>query len=683
MQIGFKMCVFAGAIASVALAFGASLAQGQSTSPTSTIAVDGLPPPPIETLLKLPTIRSVSMSDDGNWIAGIQERPGGQVVLAIDWRTPRAKAVASTSYVTGQEIGNVSWKAGRIVFSVSQLVNRRGVAISREQATADPGKAFVTQSIYAVSPDGSVLLDLRRDRLNRVESSSYLDFISMLPGNERQILISATDEEMRLWKADVFTGELTSAGIGTASTSSWEVDGEGNAVMRVEELRRGAGWRYQRRAAGTSIWHTVIETRTTAATNSPDFQIVAPGPGRNQVYVLARPNEQNFASLYRFNTASAEYGDPVAFHPSADITGVFFNETTGRVMAFCTTVQRLECQSDDPEVMKDLTAIQNSVGADKEVSIDSSSADGKVWLVSVSSPTIGSVYYGFDRTTRRLNKIIAEQPDLANFSLAPTRIVNYAGRDGTALWAYVTGRRNPGDPPSPVVVLPHGGPEARDYYGYDDLVQMIAARGYLVVQPNFRGSEGFGRAFMRAGQGQWGKRMQDDVIDAFHAVVASGDADPKRACIVGWSYGGYAALMGAARDPDLFRCAASIAGVSDLVEILRDEQNRFSAQSSADYLYWRVSIGEIGKDEAGLIAVSPARMAAQIKAPILLIHGTSDNNVEPKQSEIMAKALRAANKPHDILLIENGDHGLSELSDRAQAFKRLDAFLQTHLGVAP
>jgi dipeptidyl aminopeptidase/acylaminoacyl peptidase len=308
------------------------------------------------------------------------------------------------------------------------------------------------------------------------------------------------------------------------------------------------------------------------------------------------------------------------------------------------------------------------------------SADGAVWLVRSETPQNPGVYWGFDRTTRTMNRILDTVEELAGRKLAPTRVIDFTTRDGVQLWAYVTGHRSADGVPQPVVVMPHGGPEARDYYGYDPLVQLFAARGYLVVQPNFRGSEGFGLQFVRAGQGQWGKRMQDDVIDAFQALVKAGEADPERACIVGWSYGGYAALMGAARDPGLFQCVVSVAGVSDLIEMLRHDRALYTAERSSGFLYWRVSIGELGRDDDALAATSPARMADRITAPVLLIHGKVDDVVPPQQSEMMARVLRAAGKPHELLLIEGGDHTLFEIGMRKTAYARMDAFVARHLG---
>jgi dipeptidyl aminopeptidase/acylaminoacyl peptidase len=257
-------------------------------------------------------------------------------------------------------------------------------------------------------------------------------------------------------------------------------------------------------------------------------------------------------------------------------------------------------------------------------------------------------------------------------------VVSYASRDGAKLWAYVTAKA--GDGPRPMVVMPHGGPEARDEYGFDAFAQFLAAQGYVVVQPNFRGSSGAGGAFTLAGHGQWGKLMQDDVTDAVKHMVEAGKADPKRICIVGASYGGYAALAGAALTPELYRCAVSIAGVSDLVEFLRSRGHENGTGSNAFY-YWRDSIGDPDKNRETLAAVSPSKLASKVAVPVLLIHGEKDETVPVRQSVIMQEALRAAGKPTKLVRLPDADHYWDDW-DRGELlllYQETAAFLKQHL----
>jgi dipeptidyl aminopeptidase/acylaminoacyl peptidase len=226
-------------------------------------------------------------------------------------------------------------------------------------------------------------------------------------------------------------------------------------------------------------------------------------------------------------------------------------------------------------------------------------------------------------------------------------IVNLTARDGLALTAYLTRPANTAGK-RPLIVMPHGGPELRDTYDYDQLVQVMAAEGWMVLQVNFRGSSGYGRAFVEAGNKRWGDLMQNDIEDALKKVVERGDVDESRLAICGMSYGGYAALMGAVKTPDRYRAAVSIAGVSHLPLMLSYER-KAHGWDSLTYTYWSETIGDPSKDRAALLAASPATRAGEIKASILLMHGELDGIVPAEQSRTMRDALQNARKKVDYV----------------------------------
>jgi dipeptidyl aminopeptidase/acylaminoacyl peptidase len=235
--------------------------------------------------------------------------------------------------------------------------------------------------------------------------------------------------------------------------------------------------------------------------------------------------------------------------------------------------------------------------------------------------------------------------------------------------------------PTPLVLLPHGGPAAQDVGGYDWLAHALASRGYAVLQPNFRGSGGFGKAWEEAGHGEWGIGvMQHDLTDGVAAVVAEGIADPERVCIAGGSYGGYAALAGAAFTPELYRCAAAIAGVADLRVMLSFERDMAGGLSST-VSYWREAMGVENADSPTehLNAASPAQHVDRVRAPVLLIHGRDDTVVPITQSRLMERALTQAGKSVRLVELEGEDHWLSGAKTRLETLRALDAFLAEHL----
>jgi dipeptidyl aminopeptidase/acylaminoacyl peptidase len=232
---------------------------------------------------------------------------------------------------------------------------------------------------------------------------------------------------------------------------------------------------------------------------------------------------------------------------------------------------------------------------------------------------------------------------------------------------------------SPLIVIPHGGPEAYDAVGFDWLAQYFASRGYLVLQPNFRGSYGFGRAHREAGHGEWGGKMQDDITDGVNLLIKKQWADPNRVCIIGGSYGGYAALAGGAFTPDLYKCVAAIAPVTDLNWMLTLEK-RQSGGDSAVYEYWKKLIGDKSKDKAKIEAISPSNAAANFKAPVLLIHGFDDTVVPIGQSIRMENELKKAGKQVTFIKQKSGDHWLSTSETRLQTLRELDRFVASTIG---
>ena len=230
----------------------------------------------------------------------------------------------------------------------------------------------------------------------------------------------------------------------------------------------------------------------------------------------------------------------------------------------------------------------------------------------------------------------------------------------------------------PAILMPHGGPASYDRIGFDWMAQYFASRGYLVIQPQFRGSEGFGSEFTLKGRGEWGRKMQDDLTDSLKVLVKSGYVDPKRVCIVGASYGGYAALAGAAFTPEKYKCAVSINGVSDVERMLNDEKRDYGKNHWV-VSYWEDSIANNEVSEDFLQKISPINHVHNISIPILLIHGEHDEVVPLRQSENMYDELKDANKHVEFVELDKGDHYLSNGKNRMQALKAIDKFITSHL----
>jgi len=286
------------------------------------------------------------------------------------------------------------------------------------------------------------------------------------------------------------------------------------------------------------------------------------------------------------------------------------------------------------------------------------------------------VYYLMDFRARRTEIVGETYPALATVALGSIRITSFKARDGTQIPAYLTLPPGSDGKRLPLVVLPHGGPELRDWPQFDWWSQFLATRGYAVLQPQFRGSTGFGEAFRLAGRRQWGGLMQDDVTDGVRALISDGTADPGRVCIVGASYGGYAALAGATFTPQLYRCAASINGVSDLADMLQWVQSRGGSQSDS-LAYWHESIGQHSNPK--IVQNSPVHAADRVIGPVLIMYSADDTVVAPSQSENMARALKEAGKDVTLVKLDGDDHWLSHGATRVQMLQQLEKFLGAQL----
>jgi dipeptidyl aminopeptidase/acylaminoacyl peptidase len=312
----------------------------------------------------------------------------------------------------------------------------------------------------------------------------------------------------------------------------------------------------------------------------------------------------------------------------------------------------------------------------KQAELLGRSKDGLRALVSVATHATPATYYLIDYSKRTADIVGEEYPSLMNATLGGVRELTYKARDGYEIPAFLTLPADAGDKRLALVVLPHGGPESRDTRTFDWLAQFIASRGYAVLQPQFRGSTGYGEAHRKAGYRQWGRLMQDDVTDGVTAMIEQGVADPKRVCIVGASYGGYAALAGAAFTPELYACAVSINGVSNLPAMLSYAET-YGGKESDRVSYWKDHIGL--KTSADVISKSPSRAAATVRAPVLLLHGVNDSVVPVAQSREMAKALESLDKPHTFIEIPGEDHWLSRSESRTRVLTEMETFLAKYL----
>ena len=384
---------------------------------------------------------------------------------------------------------------------------------------------------------------------------------------------------------------------------------------------------------------------------------------------LTISDADGFDALYELDLRSLERGKKLFGTSGFDIGGLVKNPSDGTVVGIYLTEDRPRIHWLDPSLAQTQAQIDAAVGAGNAL-ITSWDRTMSNLLVKLGGPDQAGAYYVYNRALGgNMSRLAFADETFKTRKLAPVSTIHYKTRDGLDLSAVLTLPKGKAAKNLPLILLPHGGPQARDVEGWDWWVQFLAWRGYAVIQPNYRGSTGFGTALVDKGYGEWGLKMQDDLNDAITYLAGAGIADPKRVCIAGASYGGYAAMRGAQRDGKLFRCAISYAGVSDLGALARyDSRSLLGAEYRADL-----------KEKApDFDAVSPLRHPEEFSTPILIMHGKLDLRVPVKQSRDMAEKLEAAGKNYRYVEQPLGDHHFSRQEDRLQFLKEMDAFLQQY-----
>lgn len=653
---------------------------------------------PLDWFLGYDQFRGATLSPDGRHLAVLRRDDVGDVLLVVNMETRRATPIQRARADQSLEISQVGFASNaRIVFRLVQrnrVVADTGGSMVRNRGRMDDGFETNTR-IYAVNLDGTNLLQL----YDPSALSQYLDagIISDLPRDDDNILlIVPTQGGAELRKVNVNTAAFDRVESGTLFTFNWEVDLNGTPVLRQDSVQNGRGFSWLRRGPGQRGWTEIARYRGAAAANSgPDFQPVGPATQPGQVFVLARRDGADTSGLYVYDTATGQYTQTIQTNPNFDVTAVELDTANNVLQAACWWAYRWTCEAKDPAFGERWTSINAALGDQRNVMLVDRSDDGNLWLIYTYGPQDLGTYYLYNHSTRTMNSIISQRSNI-NANLLPTQhVVEYTTSDGQRQWGYLwlpPGVSREQARNLPTIVVPHGGPEGRDVWGSDPFAQSFSSQGYAVFQPNFRGGGGFGRAFVVAGHGQWGQRMQADVADAARHLIQSGITDPNRVCINGWSYGGYVAFTASFMNADIFKCSVAGAGVSDLRAMLRwvRSGDRGDVQgggggggvNSPTYQYWTDAIGDPRRDDAGLDAVSAAQNAARVGMPLLMIHGDEDITVPIEQSILMQQAMQRAGKEARLITLVDIDHYASPQNGEAwrTVLTEALAFFNQHIG---
>jgi dipeptidyl aminopeptidase/acylaminoacyl peptidase len=618
-------------------------------------------------------VHSMSLSPDGKIIAYVTATPGaGSVVMTLDLAAGGKARPATAGNGKPDRIENCRWVSNeRLVCTVYGIVpDRLGfllpftrvVALDRSGGNMKLLSNKDTEYSHGIQLYGGSILDWLPDQDGAVlMGRAYYanDHLGTRTGSTREgfgvdlldtrtLSVKTVEEPFRNNVGFISDGRGTIRIVGRKMKPN--PDGLDSGIVS-----------YEYRKQGSREWSALSEANQMQGTG---FSPLAVDHDLNLAYGLKKKDSR--WAIYSVALDGSRTENLIYSRPDVDVTRLFSIGRRERVVGVTYEIDTAHTVYFDPDIKKLMSMLSRAL-PNQSLSLIDSSVDEQVLLLFAGRDDDPGVFYVLDRASMKLRTLLVARDELEGVKLAKVRPISYPAADGTMIPGYLT--LPPGKEDSkglPAIVLPHGGPSARDYWGFDWLSQFFAARGFAVLQPNFRGSAGYGDAWLRE-QGFKSWRIAiGDVLDAGHWLVAQGIADPAKLSVVGWSYGGYAALQSAVTEPGLFNAVVAIAPVTDL-ESTKQERRYYSD--------FDLVIQEIG-DGPHVREGSPARNADKIKVPVLLFHAALDINVGIRQSRVMAERLTKAGVKNELVTWDDLDHRLEDSNARAQMLRKADQFLR-------
>ena len=649
--MGLKRMRFNGSIAALMLIATPLWSQ----SPPAPAAASATARLPVEAFVQIPFVESVVLSPDGTRIAGLLG-VGGQQRIAIFPLFGKAEKPLHLGIPEGTEVSWLRWvNDDNVILALTALV---------PLGLGD--RSYVSRLVSINRPTGK-LTKLLWD----LNGQNAADVLWIPDDGSSQILVSAQNSVFfdegfypSVYQVDVVTGKKRTVVKERAGIIDWSADAAGNVRTGTGYTDEDRQFRLVYRAEGAGgIFRTVDR-----ASSRKRESLLAPFlflPGGDHALVID-DDDKGLSTVYEVDMATQATIRTVFSAPGGgEVDRVFTSRDDTTVLGYATSAAAGGVHWIDPQMANVQEQIDKSVGNRRARIIDYN-RDRSRLLISVSRADAPGALYYFDLADGRMQRIAYFYDAIGARALSPVSLIRYKARDGLEIEAVLTLPKDRPGKNLPIIMLPHGGPWGQDGLNYDYWAQFIASRGYAVLQPNFRGSTGYGTDFLRKGEGQLGLAMQDDITDGLRWAVTQGIADPKRACILGASYGGYAAMWGVAKDPDLYRCAVSIAGVASLRREVNDFGHFFMQGKFTDD--WKRMTPDFA-------AVSPMNAIARIKVPLLLIHGKKDVTVDFSQSDSMNGRMKGAGKQVEFVALPEADHYFTRQADRTVLLQSIETFL--------
>ncbi len=613
-----------------------------------------------------PILSHPTLSPDGTQIAAIMRQGGTEVLIVRPTMGGRIRPVVKlerTRSKVSYAVNRIGWPSNdRLLISVQRPESLLGTGIRARQTR-----------LMSVSVEGGQPKYLGEDWPHQQYTNSQDNIIDWLPDEPKFVMIGLwvpTQNGVSAQRLNVIHGGLSTAARARYGTLDWYADHEGVVRAGRGEPASGTEEFVYARISGDHEWEQIL--RWDPYEDSGGFWFAGYSEEPEMIYVYRYSDEHKRRSLYSYDLEKRELGPMVFDHPKYDVSDIRTARNDDRLLTIYYETERPIGEQMDPASRAEVATLRAALPDEVWRVVNADEAERRV-IFSSSSDISPPRSFLFDRRTRKLLPLFSAYPDLAGRKLSEMEPIRYEARDGLEIEGYLT-LPTTGDAPHPTIVLPHGGPWARDIWGWNAKVQYLASLGFAVFQPNFRGSEGYGREFEHKGWGEWGLSMQNDITDGTRWLIDQGIAHPDRIGIYGGSYGGYAALWGLIKEPDLYRAGASFAGVTDLPTLLSDDAHYYSQVQEMEKL-----VGDRWSDRKRLTETSPAQNAHEIKVPVFIAHGTEDWNVHVKQAEMMVDALEKADVPVEVHIYRGEVHGFLDERNRIDFYEKLGAFFGRHL----
>jgi dienelactone hydrolase len=635
----------------------------QSTPPTAVTppvkASDTVQIPPriaIEKFAALPSAVDPQLSPDGQKIAYRVQWQGTSQIIIRNVEGPNKRGFNIPDNV---DINWIKWAGNdRLLLSARTMLDFGGFEA--------PATSLLSYNVK----DGSTLTLGRKGQGLEGDDVLYTD------PNGNYILLSLAAglfDNPDVYKVTLADGLFEKIQQDRGDVSEWYADRAG--IVRVGIGFRGSTLQILYRKSADQQFKPIAKMRRTDSSDEITQKLYAASAiaGETDEAFVISDEKTGRDAVYRFNLLTQELGEQIYAHDTYDVSDFRLSADGKIVEAITLTDDQDRVIWIDPKMAALQKRLSKAV-PEHNLSILSRSRDGNRLLILGEAPDDPGIFYIFDRANGDLRRFVDVQAALPPEWLSATKPVRYTARDKTEIPAYLTLPKGRNPKNLPLIILPHGGPYGvRDKMQYDGEVQMLANRGYAVLQPNFRGSGGYGKAFVDSGKGQIGRGMQDDLDDGMDWLVREGIADPERVCVMGSSYGGYAAVWAITRNPERYRCGISYAGVMDWGNMLKYDRKFFDNEDFSD---WSARIK--GDANAKLDDYSPYRKAAKINRPLLLGHGDKDYTVPIAQSKKLVSAMKEVGRTQALIIYKGEGHGFNDQKNLEDWLNKVDAFLATH-----